>query len=138
MYCVSGVQRCVGKAGIGGVLRDYSSKTLMYFPKSAGVVDVLSAEILALVEAMKLFGESKWVDKFKVVFECDSKLIIDWILRPHIAPVKFKRTISSFFSISNGVEWSLQFAPRECNTMADILAKKGIDRASDLTIFDPP
>ncbi|KAK8557260.1 hypothetical protein V6N13_013535 [Hibiscus sabdariffa] len=54
------VEGSVGKAGIG--------------------------EILALVEAMKLFGESKWVDKFKVVFECASKLIIEWILRPHIAP----------------------------------------------------
>ncbi|KAK8996583.1 hypothetical protein V6N11_081850 [Hibiscus sabdariffa] len=82
------VEGSVGKAGIGGVLRDYSSKTLIYFSKSAGVVDVMSAEILALVEVMKLFGESKWVDKFKVVFECDSKLITEWILRPHIAPEK--------------------------------------------------
>ncbi|KAK8517776.1 hypothetical protein V6N12_016617 [Hibiscus sabdariffa] len=52
------VEGSAGKAGIGGVLRDYSSKTSMYFLKSAGVVDVMSAEILALVEAMKLFGES--------------------------------------------------------------------------------
>ncbi|KAL4318837.1 hypothetical protein GQ457_18G015900 [Hibiscus cannabinus] len=127
-----------GEAGIGGCLRDENSKTLLYFSQSAGVTDVITPEILALKEAIKLYSNSKWCNEFKVVFECDSELAVGWLSRPHRAPTNLKEILSSCLSISKGLDCSFHFVHRECNSVADGLAKKGIGRRVALVIVDPP
>ncbi|KAK9009974.1 hypothetical protein V6N11_036494 [Hibiscus sabdariffa] len=64
------------EAGVGGCLRDENSKTLLYISLSAGVNNVVSKEILALKEAIRLYNSVTGRHSNIVVFECDIKLVV--------------------------------------------------------------
>ncbi|KAL4323998.1 hypothetical protein GQ457_11G004910 [Hibiscus cannabinus] len=65
---------------------------------SVGIIDALTIKILALKEAIRLFNNSEWCNRFKVVFECDSELVVGWMLRPHSTPTSLKDNIVSCLS----------------------------------------
>lgn len=48
-------QRKLGQAGIGRVLQDDKGVVLAMFPKAVGVKDSNEAELLAILEALRLF-----------------------------------------------------------------------------------
>ena len=47
-----------GPAGIGGVLRNHKGKILHMFSKNVGGKDSTEAEILAILEALCIYGRS--------------------------------------------------------------------------------
>ncbi|KAK8990532.1 hypothetical protein V6N11_009229 [Hibiscus sabdariffa] len=118
------VRGAFGEGGIGGCLRNEKEQCLIMFSKSAGRVDPMSAEILAIKEAVKLFKKSYWSRNYKLIIETDSELAVQWMKYPHQCPTPFKALIADCLDSCKGVNWHISFANRDCNVLADNLAKK--------------
>ncbi|GMI81223.1 hypothetical protein HRI_001791600 [Hibiscus trionum] len=107
------------------------------FSLSIGCVDVTTAEIRTVLEALKLFRASKWFNRFRLVVESDCELVIQCLRCPIIAPPVFKPLIQLCLDILGGCDCTFQYTPRECNKVADKLARSGIARLDDLVlVFD--
>ncbi|KAL4281404.1 hypothetical protein GQ457_03G010010 [Hibiscus cannabinus] len=122
-----------GGAGIEGCLRNDSSKLLLSFSMSVGTLDVSSAECLAVKEAVFLFNYSRWKGHYELVIESDGELVVNSIP----LPLKFSSLTSVFayLKICEEFQWSISVVPKECNTLADNLAKQGISRVKALVEF---
>ncbi|KAK8716095.1 hypothetical protein V6N13_043414 [Hibiscus sabdariffa] len=94
-------------------------------------MDVSSAELLAIKEALSLFISSPWLDKGRFIIESDCKLAVEWLLNPSVAPLAFKPIIDSCLQFTVDLSWSIVVVPRECNSLADKLTKQGISRLVD-------
>ncbi|KAL4387212.1 hypothetical protein GQ457_09G030920 [Hibiscus cannabinus] len=68
----------------------------------------------------------------KLVLESDSSLAVYWLNSPYSCPSSFKPLILHCLSICEGLEWYIKHVPRDCNILADNLAKKEISRSEDL------
>ncbi|KAK8498002.1 hypothetical protein V6N12_001360 [Hibiscus sabdariffa] len=71
---------------------------------------------------------------YKVVFECDNKLVVDWLQHPHLAPVNIKEEIVGFINECKDLNCRFLFVSKEGNTVVDGLAKKGIRRVQPLVV----
>ncbi|KAK8976867.1 hypothetical protein V6N11_047634 [Hibiscus sabdariffa] len=114
----------LGLAGIGGVSRNYASKTLSYFSKNVGVIDVPTAILLAIKEASILFKSSKWTQSHRLFVECDSNNAVYWIKNIHLSPAPFKGIIEGIMATFEGLDRQVSLVSREQNTLADNVAKK--------------
>ncbi|KAK9005603.1 hypothetical protein V6N11_043029 [Hibiscus sabdariffa] len=117
----------VGKAGIGGILRNSENVTLIMFSKAIGFSDATSAELCVIREALVLFVESKWSKQSSLILEIDCTLCAGWLRSPTLAPVSFKILIADILILCAGragFSWSIQIVHREANSTADLLAKK--------------
>ncbi|KAK9016707.1 hypothetical protein V6N11_079202 [Hibiscus sabdariffa] len=92
-----------GAAGIGG-LRNHCGKALIYFFKVVTMSDPTSAEILAVQEACRLFSLSLWFRSYRLILECDSKLVTDWMSNPQSAPEVSKPVIMSCLKFYAGLQ----------------------------------
>ena len=73
---VDGVAR--GKPGpavIGGILRNYKGEVLFMFSKYIGIKDSNEAEVLAILEALRIFVSNNF---HSIVVESDSLNAISW------------------------------------------------------------
>ncbi|KAK8698483.1 hypothetical protein V6N13_114598 [Hibiscus sabdariffa] len=68
-----------GATDISGCLRDDQSRVLISFSKFVGVTDATSTELLAAIEAFKLYKNSRWMNKVKQIIETDNMLIVGWL-----------------------------------------------------------
>ncbi|KAK8693906.1 hypothetical protein V6N13_071473 [Hibiscus sabdariffa] len=71
-----------GEAGIGGCLRNGSAKLLLAFSKSVGRVNITTAEILSLLEAVKLYCFDWEISR--IPRECNS--LADNLVKTDITP----------------------------------------------------
>ncbi|KAK8600398.1 hypothetical protein V6N12_050252 [Hibiscus sabdariffa] len=101
------------------------SKSLITFSKSVGVVDVISTEFFAIIEAGLLVSSIPWLSSTKIIFESDCDLVVQWILNPLKAPLAFKNLVDSCLFVPRNADWELRAIPRSRNMFADSLAKKG-------------
>ena len=125
-----------GPVGIGGVLRDNLSIVKMIFPKSVGIEDSNVAELLAVREAMRLFISSCWATSHKLIIESDSSNVVKWIRNPQSVPWSMKRIISHIVVLKVQIkECDVMHILRECNDMADGLAKAGVSRSNNLMVY---
>ncbi|KAK8701662.1 hypothetical protein V6N13_020045 [Hibiscus sabdariffa] len=69
---------------------------------------------------------------YSVVIETDSKFVADWLENTHRCPIIFKSLIEACLKECNDPEWRVSCVPRECNSLTDSLAKKGIVRSHDM------
>ncbi|KAK8564790.1 hypothetical protein V6N12_058372 [Hibiscus sabdariffa] len=102
------------------------------FSKSIGVIDVTSAEILALKEACVLFSKSRWVQLFSLILETDCESVVVWFNKPVSNPFAFKKLVEECIESCVGCSWSIRAVSREANCSADKLAKSGICRPTPL------
>ncbi|KAK8626676.1 hypothetical protein V6N13_134309 [Hibiscus sabdariffa] len=121
-----------GESGIGGSLHDAGSKCLISFSKSVGITDCTSTEILAIIGTCSLFRKSTWAKDFRLVIETDHKFAADWLENPQQCPIIFKSLIEACLKECNDMEWRVSGVLRECNSLADSLAKKGIEQSHDM------
>ncbi|KAK8594160.1 hypothetical protein V6N13_125969 [Hibiscus sabdariffa] len=128
------VEGSYGEAGIGGCLRDDNSKTLLYFSMSVGVNNVVSTEILAIKEALRLYNSLKGSHSYTVVIESDNQSVVGWLQHPHLAPVNIREETIGCINECKDLDCRFQFVSREGNTVADGLAKKGIRRVQPLVM----
>ncbi|KAL4378509.1 hypothetical protein GQ457_02G023380 [Hibiscus cannabinus] len=58
-------------------------------------IDPTSIGLLDVLEACKLFSISSWFKFDRLILECDSKLAVEWMSSPHVAPDAFRPIILS-------------------------------------------
>ncbi|KAK0608412.1 hypothetical protein LWI29_030312 [Acer saccharum] len=115
-----------GKAGIGGVLRDASGKTLCLFSDSIGIADSILAEIIAIHRAVMLISSNQLYSHRRITILSDSKSVVSWINGVgfgNLSHVKLVYDIRQ--SILHRKSISIAFTPRGSNALADSLAKNG-------------
>ncbi|XVF45785.1 hypothetical protein PTKIN_Ptkin02bG0234500 [Pterospermum kingtungense] len=125
----------LGPAGIGGVMRDHTTKELACFSKSIGVEDSNIAELLAIREAFLVFIASPLVVDKKLIIESDSQNAVSWVNVPSSAPWRVFNFINHIEALKMQViDWKVNHVFREMNEVADNLAKEAIYRLSDMIV----
>ncbi|KAE8658543.1 hypothetical protein F3Y22_tig00116971pilonHSYRG00766 [Hibiscus syriacus] len=122
------VQGGFGKAGIGGVLRYHNGLCLMCFSKSIGVADPPGAELMAILEACRLFQSSRWYCQDKLLIESDCKLVVSWIANQRVIPSHLENLVANCKAYCESCSWKVGFVYREINVDAHALAQEGIER----------
>ena len=97
------------------------------FSKSVGIRDSNDAEVLAILEALPIFLSSF---HGPLLAESDSTNAVGWLLKPNSRPWKFQFHFNEMKKISSSLVVSFGHVMRHANSMADTLAKQGVDRAS--------
>ncbi|XVE50304.1 hypothetical protein DITRI_Ditri01bG0151200 [Diplodiscus trichospermus] len=116
----------IGHAGIGGILRDHGGYEKLRFSKCIGVEDSNVAELLANREAFMMFLASRWNLNKAIIIENDSTNVVKWILNPNTAPWRVRNIINHIKKFLKSIgEWKIVHLLRECNLVADLLAKEG-------------
>ena len=62
-------------------------EVLLMFPKSVGIRESNEAEVLAILEALRIFSASFHAP---LVVESDSTNALGWLLKPDSRPLKFQ------------------------------------------------
>ncbi|KAK8480387.1 hypothetical protein V6N12_031450 [Hibiscus sabdariffa] len=121
------VKGCYGPAGIGGVLRDHNSRILMIFSKHIRMSDPVSAEILAIKEALVLFTKSAWASDANLIIETDCSIVAGWLQNPTTTPLAIKDAVEDCLAAAVELDWKIVRESRANNALADLLAKDGIN-----------
>ncbi|XP_026411000.1 uncharacterized protein LOC113306256 [Papaver somniferum] len=122
--------------GIGLILHDFAGGSkYIYLAKATGPVQ---AECKALWEACRW---AKELNLEKVVFELDSKLVADAVVKTSFNVdcriYNLVLDIRSLFSMFTS--WKCLCVPKEKNKVADILSKSArVDRLCGVWLLDPP
>ena len=120
-----------GNAGIGVVIYDDEGNELEKYKKFIGQQTNNVAEYTALVESLNLL-ESRSLNGSKIIFYCDSNLLVNQISGNFIIRNEGLRKLSlEFWRIVKklGLEFDIIHIPREKNKVADKLANEAIDEA---------
>ncbi|XP_057444743.1 uncharacterized protein LOC130736986 [Lotus japonicus] len=114
-----------GRSGVGGVLRNHRGMMVGYFALHVEDMWAYEAEVHAIYQAL-LFSEQF---KFKtLVIESDSTLAVGWVANRGRRPWKLFQILSKIDHLMQLVNClSVTHVLRECNGVADILAKSGRD-----------
>ncbi|WRX27571.1 Ribonuclease H domain - like 10 [Theobroma cacao] len=75
-----------GQATIGRVLRDEGGAIKVMFSKFIRIADANTTEVLAIREAFKIFGASKWVRSHVLIVESNSSNVVSWFHNLEKAP----------------------------------------------------
>ncbi|KAK8663430.1 hypothetical protein V6N13_083250 [Hibiscus sabdariffa] len=92
------------------------------FSKLRGSGPPALIELLAINVGMLNFLESEWDDKFRLIIECDCKLIVESLSMSVNPPISFYSLVSELMGTIRERGMSLRWIPRS----ADALAKSGI------------
>ncbi|GMI92896.1 hypothetical protein HRI_002958900 [Hibiscus trionum] len=123
------VKNNVGKAGLGGVLRDHADKHLVRFESPVGVSEPTSAEILAIRRAAELFIDLGPCGYRKLTIETDSALAAKWIENPTTTPISFRSIVHECNALCSSNGFNILFNYRETNCVAHNLAASAIHRS---------
>ena len=128
-----------GKAGIGGVLRDSSGKILGLFSEFVVIFDPISTEILAIPRAVNLCVNTSDLVGKEIVFVSGSKTAVTWINSDGFKSLAHANIIldirNLLMSLDNS---SIIFNPRDSNSLANSLAKKGVVQERNDLVWEFP
>ncbi|XVE91173.1 hypothetical protein DITRI_Ditri20bG0132900 [Diplodiscus trichospermus] len=118
-------------------MHDHSGKERIGFSKSIGVEESNVVELLAIREAFILFATSKWEQTEALIIESDTMNAVNWILRPNSAPWRLRNFINHIENLKLMIrDWRIVHVLRECNQVADNLAKEAVNLTSDFLLID--
>ncbi|XVF04122.1 hypothetical protein REPUB_Repub05bG0054800 [Reevesia pubescens] len=125
-----------GLAGIGGVLCDEFGVRLLVFSKAIRISDSNEAEFIAINEAFSMFVSSPWSKVYGLIVDSDSQVAVKWFNCHDSMPWKLRKFCSFIDSLKGAViRWKVQLVYRESNDIADGLAKAGVYRTDNLTVY---
>ncbi|KAL4387638.1 hypothetical protein GQ457_09G018810 [Hibiscus cannabinus] len=125
-FNIDGSMKADGSTGgIGGVLKDEYKHTLMTLSLKIGSGPSIMAEILALQFGLQPFLSSAWVDRFKLVIECDCRVAIEWVRSPSLALDCFKVWVTYLHKALVEGGFCFRHILRQCNIETDSLGKNG-------------
>ncbi|EOY01253.1 Uncharacterized protein TCM_011196 [Theobroma cacao] len=88
--------------------------------------------------AFLIFAASRWVTTHGLIIESDSTTAIKWIKDPASAPWRLRNQVLHLLSLASKVnQWDIQHILRSENSIADSLAKAGVERVDDLLNVHP-
>lgn len=122
-----------GPAGISGVLRDSGGLVLVMFSKHVGTMESNEAEVLAILEAVRIFASSSFNSRLEV--KSDSLNVISWVSSSAVIPWRFQFYLNEIRVLTFSIQVKFQHVRRSANGFADSLAKQGVDRSSNLMAF---
>ncbi|KAE8730100.1 hypothetical protein F3Y22_tig00003041pilonHSYRG00846 [Hibiscus syriacus] len=114
------------QGGIGGVLSDSFSSSLVSFSYAVGSGLPILTELKAIKEGLFFFYSSVWAKKGRLIIESDCKCAVDWILKLQHAPTFFTDLVEEIGALVSAKGVVLRWIHRSCNVEADRLAKQEI------------
>lgn len=133
---VDGSRNATGASGAGGVLRNWSGDWIQGFSHHIGIGEVLHAEVWGICIGIKMAVD---LQIKKLIIESDSALAVallnstDYELHPLATIINNCHGLMKFFDYC-----VIQHAYRERNTVADMLAKDGINMPRGTCFFTSP
>ncbi|XVF14525.1 hypothetical protein REPUB_Repub09cG0068800 [Reevesia pubescens] len=116
-----------------GFARYYSVRVFMSCLYSKGSANSNQAEYLAIREAFTLFSASKYGLSYGLWLESDSLNAISLILSPLSTLWRLRKYGTGIEIIKKKLSsLTISHVSRVCNEKADIIAKAGVNRLSDL------
>ena len=97
------------------------------FSKNVGICDSNEAEVLAILEGLRLFART-YIGSLLV--ESDSSNAITWVSNKKDFPWKFQFHFNEIRELSATLNVSFLHEVRSANSIADALAKQGVERLS--------
>ncbi|KAK3220256.1 hypothetical protein Dsin_014226 [Dipteronia sinensis] len=126
-----------GEAGIGGVLRNNSSRILGLFLLYVGIKDSSLAEILAIHRAATLCSQSASLRNKEIDIVSDSSEAVSWVNTEGPGNLEFLNIIyETRHAMSLLGNTTVSYNPRSSNTLAYSLAKHGSARRGNKMIWD--
>ncbi|XP_019200030.1 PREDICTED: uncharacterized protein LOC109193611 [Ipomoea nil] len=123
-------------AGCGGVARDSSGEWIGGFTSNIGRYHPLMAEVWAVLREIEL---AKSLDLHQVIFESDSKAIVDGITTNSLANSFVCNFLATCRRELQGIrDWRIAWVPREQNGTADALARMAISRPRGVPVLSHP
>lgn len=118
-----------GATGIGDGLKEDKGDVLLIFSKNAGVKESNKTEVMAILEApvILLFPD-------RLIVESDSSNTLSWISSIE-GPWRFHFLFSEIKFLSSADLVESKHGVRLANSMADALAKQGVDRSIPFIAF---
>jgi ribonuclease HI len=125
-----------GKIGAGGVIRCSSGKWIKAFQANLGIGDVLDAETWSLFYGLKLALKCN-IDH--LLIESDSAILVKLILQSDTTLHPLGSLLACCSNLMNKIHTvSLKHIYRECNMIADSLAKNSINHEHGVIEFVCP
>ena len=106
---------------------------LALFSKHVGCMESNEVEVLAILEAIRIF--SYFYFHSSLVVKSDSLIAMSWVSSSSMFPWKFQFYMNEIRALSPMIQVVLKHVGRSANGFADSLAKQGVDRSSDLVAF---
>ena len=120
--CDGAWKSTLGKAGFGGVFRDYQGVVLGAFCSNLDIPSSLAAEVMPIIKAIEL----AWVRDWKHVWlEVDSTLIIEFLRSPQLVPWQLRVEWGNCLHLISQMNFRSSHIFREGNRVADALANYG-------------
>ncbi|GMI67424.1 hypothetical protein HRI_000411700 [Hibiscus trionum] len=117
-------------AGCGGVLCSKNGIIKAMFSGPAPPNGSDYSKIFAINTALHIFSEAGLTGSHPLVIESDSQVVINWILSAPSRPWKWWQIFEEIDKLRCGMQVSFTHSPRIYNSMADHLAKMGLNRNS--------
>ncbi|XP_024158077.2 uncharacterized protein LOC112165700 [Rosa chinensis] len=125
-----------GKIGAGGVIRDHLGLWITGFQINLGSGDILEAEAWGLYYGLKLATKHHSIN---LVVESDSAILVQLMLMPDLSLHPLGSLLNGCkLLMSNLNNAQLTHVFRECNMLADALAKNSINHDLSIITFESP
>ncbi|XP_019054578.1 PREDICTED: uncharacterized protein LOC109115242 [Nelumbo nucifera] len=121
---------CLGNpdpSGIGGVIREENGNVLAVFSGPNQHGDVESSEMKAAVLGVE---KAKEMGIYRLIIGGDSKIVIKWLKKGEGIIWQLRNELRRFKQASKEMVIQIRWIRRSSNSMADGLAKQGIQRQS--------
>ena len=122
----------LGRAAIGGVLRDEKGNFLCLFSCPIPPMDINAAEVIAIHMETQISLNNERFKTHQIMIESDSKNALLWCSKDKGGPwnLNFIRSAPK-----NGLNVSISHRGRSSNIVADTFAKQGLTRNSDFVAW---
>lgn len=116
-------------AGFGGVFRDTQGKFLGGFSFNVNVPSAIDAEILAVIEAIRVAWVRRWTH---IWLETNSLLVIHYFHYPQTVPWRLRVPWLNCLYLARQLQFFVSHIYRERNSLADRLAHYGASNSGSI------
>ncbi|KAL6202888.1 hypothetical protein ACLB2K_026592 [Fragaria x ananassa] len=108
--------------GYEGIFRNHDGLYLGAFSKKVDVAGVIDAEVLAVIEALKIAWAKRWTH---IWLETSSSLVVHYFKNPLLTLWRLRMTWNNGLFISQQMQFKVSHIYRESNKVVDVLANYG-------------
>lgn len=122
----------LGRAAVGGVLRDDSGQFICLFSSPIPCMEINSAEVFAILRSIKISMSCERLKNRMIIIESDSKNAVQWCSKESGGPWNLGFPLNFIRNAQQSwLNISIIHKGRESNMVADTLAKQGLNRLDE-------